>query len=413
MLKDAAREDFLKSQWRRYPGVPERVYTSPEWRFGRLQSVNDHQLMLKNQENLNLSAAALAGETRLDAQLGPSIPFSALKIGDVVVLKCPNALVEAIYLLSPNLDEGVISTSGADREWQTFLEVVREFFIQRGFTHWKTPYLAPSSGVDAHIDFFKAEGVRTQRRFFLPTSPELELKKAIVKGEDQVFEIKSSFRDDDLSSHHLPEFTMLEWYRSYADKWSLLKDIEELLPFVARRLTLPKQEFPSLRRRSLAELFTEYVGIELSPRTAKQELSRALTEKGMDQSPTDDWDDLFFRLYIDLIEPKLGRSGPEVIYNFPATQGSLARTNGEGWADRFELYWDGVELANAYQEQTDPFMMEVRARGEVQKRIKLGREPHAVDEEFLRLMKRGFPPCAGIALGLDRLFMVLKGRDHV
>jgi elongation factor P--(R)-beta-lysine ligase len=416
MSKVHTREDFLKTHWRRYPSVPARCYNSDEWRFGRLEHIDSGQLHFKKQTSLPVSP--LIDQEIFDAQMGPAIPVAALKSGDVVVAKYIHGQVEAIYLLSPNIDESaqpssaVAGAASTGKEWQIFLEAVRSFFTQRQFTHWKTPYFVPSSGVDAHIDFYRASGVRTKNSFYLPTSPELELKKAIVKGEERVFEIKSCFRDDDRTAHHRPEFTMLEWYRSFEDKWVLLEDIQELLPYVARGLGLD-QAFPKIQRRSIAALFQQYVGLDLSPRTAKQELSSSLTKHGLDQSPTDDWDDLFFRLYIDLIEPQLGMDGPEVIYNFPATQGSLARTNSEGWADRFELYWHGVELANAYQEQNDPFLIEVRVRGEVQKRQRLGREPHAVDEEFIKMMKLGFPPCAGIAMGLDRLFMVLKGHKHV
>lgn len=420
MSKVPVRESFLTQQWRRYPALPPAYSVDNGWLRGRFDSSDEKTLRLTNPATrMALSKILITS----DKGLGPSIPMDALKKGDVILCRVAAGEggedeVDGVFLLSPCMEEPRFSKSVIEQqEWQNFLEAVHEFFILQGFRHWKTATLVPSPGVDAHIDFFKAQGVRTQSTYSLPCSPELELKKAIMTGEDQIFEIKSVFRDDDKSAHHNPEFTMLEWYRSYTDKWVLLRDIEELMAFIALKLNWQSATQDTTaqktQRRSLSELFKTYVGIELTPRTAKQELSQILSEKSLDQSPSDDWDDLFFRLYIEFIEPHLGKNGLEAIYNFPATQGSLSRMTNEGWADRFEVYWHGVELANAYQEQNDPFLMEVRARGEAQKRQNLGREAQKLDEEFFQIMKGGFPPCAGIALGLDRLFMVMRGQKHI
>src|SRR5690606_23425527 len=145
-------------------------------------------------------------------------------------------------------------------------------------------------------------------------------------------------------------FTMLEWYRAYADKWQLLEDAVGLI----NSLNEGKGRRPvDIERISVAELFKNHVGMTLTPETTAEELKTVLSDHGLHWSPDDDWDDLFFRLYIEYIEARLGATGPQAVYDFPATQGSLARMTPEGWADRFEIYWHGTELANAYQEQNN------------------------------------------------------------
>lgn len=299
------------------------------------------------------------------------------------------------------------------KNWQIFLRTVRHFFEEQGFLHWQTPTLLPSPGIDAHIDFFSAQGVRTGRSFYLPTSPEFSLKKAIADGENKIFEIKPCFRDDDPSQTHLAEFTMIEWYKTYDDKWTLFEDFLSLVRYVQQEMNLGEGLNFDSQKTSIAQLFKEYVDFSLTPQTTKAELQEVLEEKKMDWTDADDWDDLFFRLFIEKVEPHLGLLGPQAVEYFPASQGSLSLITSEGWADRFEIYWNGIELANAYQEQNDPQLIENRYQSELAKRLSLGRSPYPMDEEFLEKIRQGFPPCAGIALGLDRLWMVLNRKEKI
>jgi lysyl-tRNA synthetase class 2 len=295
----------------------------------------------------------------------------------------------------------------ARHAWQNFLEEVRSFFVRRGFRNWSTPFLVTSSGVDAHIDFMTVQGVRTGRAFALPTSPEFELKKALSAGEEKIFEIKSCFRDDEASPIHRPEFTMLEWYRAYEDKWSLVDDFDALVAHLAP--AFPGVTALPTERVSMAELFQKHVGFSLTPATSREDLQRVLRSRGLHLAPVDDWDDLFFRLYIEYIEPRLGHDRPTAVYDFPASQSSLARRTEQGWADRFEIYWRGVELANAYQEQNNPYLVIDTVKREIGKRQGLNRIPPQIDKSFINAMQAGFPPATGAAMGLDRLFMVLRG----
>lgn len=408
------REDFLSKKWTPYPQPNHQMYEDTQWLWGKIEKSETHQIRLSGQS----PSLTVPPQTVPHPILGENASPAILKAGDAVAY---NQQTNACYLLSPSLVESPVqngtllqNTAAQNQvDWQLFVETVRQYFTKKGFTHWQTPTLLESSGIDAHIDFFSATGTRTQRRYYLPTSPEFALKKAMADGQTKIFEIKSAFRDDDKSKTHEPEFTMIEWYRAYANKWQLLKDFEDLIKEITEKLNLPTRPPATIKKTSIAEVFEKQIQHKLTPTTTKQELKKILQQKQMDTSPSDDWDDLFFRLYIEFIEPNLGKDDPEAIYNFPQSQGSLSRQTEEGWSDRFEIYWQGIELANAYQEQNNPKAIEERYKSEIQKRITLGREPHPLDEEFLQKMHQGFPPSAGIAMGLDRLWMVLTRSKQI
>lgn len=393
------RDEFLSTVWKPYPSLPLQ---GKGWRYGKVLAVHEHHLVVLT-ESLEDWPKPLEGEESrvLDPDLGSSIPASFILVGDCIGQ--PELPSGPLFLLSPNLESGWIAP--LNENWQNFLQHVHRFFSSRGFTHWVTPYLVSSSGVDAHIDFLTVKGVRTGREFSLPTSPEFALKKVLASGQRKIFEIKSCFRDDDGSPTHKTEFTMIEWYRAYEKKWALVEDFELLLRDLAPFFDV---EPPAVLRVSMTELFKTHVGIDLHPGTPAEELSGALQSRGLHQSPSDDWDDLFFRLFVDCIEPHLGHNAPTVVYDFPLSQASLSRRTDSGWADRFEIYWNGVELANAYQEQNNPHLVLEVSEREIAKRIQLGRTPPKLDKDFHAAMRSGFPPSTGVALGLDRLFMVLQ-----
>ncbi|MBY0316149.1 MAG: EF-P lysine aminoacylase GenX [Bdellovibrionales bacterium] len=397
------RQEYLEQHWTKYPlPSPEQLHSSL-WLRGRISALNAETLELESGQKKSLS---FVSEDFVGSQeLGQPCPISVLKVGDIVLLQLnpKNQQIDHAFLLSPCLSHPPPS---ADISWQEFLISVESFFVDRGFQGWSTPYLVRSPGVDAHIDFMQVSGVRTGREFCLPTSPEIELKKMIAAGVSQIFEIKSCFRDDDKTSIHKPEFKMLEWYRAYANKTELMDDIEALISFLFQKMNLRRQV--KMDRISIAELFKMHAEMALTPQTSREDLLEAIRRHRLDWNDSDDWDDLFFRIYIEKIEPHLGLDNPVVIYNFPPSQSSVARLTPEGWSDRFEVYWKGIELANAYQEQNNPQVIREKIQSEVSKRTSLGRVPNPVDPEFLSLMDRGFPPCTGCALGLDRLFMVMR-----
>jgi elongation factor P--(R)-beta-lysine ligase len=401
------RDEFLQQQWTPYPHPPASYWRSQDWVFGKIAQKNGASIRLVGLEPAFETSSQLQGDT----SLGKAIPSKLLRENDAVAYQRTTG---AVFLLSPNLapSADVPSVQGSRRDamiqWQLFLETVRRYFHSQGFRHWQTPTLLVSPGIDAHIDFFAASGIRSQRSYFLPTSPEFALKKALADGETKIFEIKACFRDDDSSPTHSAEFLMLEWYRAYADKWELLEDFLGLVRFVAHEMNLDLPPSFSVKKTSMAELFRQKINLQLHPETSRQELLEVLQKHNLHWGEGDDWDDLFFRLYIEFIEPTLGAEGPQAVYNFPFSQGSLSRKTQDGWADRFEIYWEGLELANAYQEQNDPAQMQSRYDSEIEKRKNAHKTPHPQDSEFLSKMREGFPPCAGIALGLERLWMVLN-----
>jgi elongation factor P--(R)-beta-lysine ligase len=403
MRRKMSRDEFLTTEWAPYPQPLPSHWGAKDWCFGKIAQ--------KHGDTLHFVGRTQSFEIRsqlTEPTLGAAVGSDVLRVGDIVAC---NQSTGAAYLLSPNLaSDGANTTASRDATvaWQTFLETVRRYFIQQGFRYWQTPSLLPSPGIDAHIDFFSAQGVRTQRSYFLPTSPEFALKKALAEGQEKIFEIKSCFRDDDNSPTHKPEFFMLEWYRAYADKWELFEDFLNLVRFVVQEMKLQQPAGFVASRISMDDLFLQKIDFPLGSDTSEGELRKLLEKKKLHTSPNDDWDDLFFRLYIEFIEPSLGFGGPQAVYNFPFSQGSLSRKTEDGWADRFEIYWQGMELANAYQEQTDPAQMKTRYQSEREKRERAQKSPHPQDPEFFAKMQEGFPPCAGIALGLDRLWMVLN-----
>lgn len=290
-------------------------------------------------------------------------------------------------------------------QWIRFLKDVRAFFESRDFVEIQTPTLVNCPGMEVHLEPFQTQwrvGSQTQRKF-LPTSPELHLKKALVRGMTDIFEMRPSFRNEEISPHHQPEFWMLEWYRAFADIHTIAHDLRELLQHLVGKLEL---EF---RETTVQELFRQHVGFELQPSSTHKDLLRLCQQLRVETLENDDWNDLFCRIFVEKIEPHLNTDQPLWVWDFPPAQSALAKIGENGWAQRFELYWKGLEIANAYDELLDPAEQEARFQQDLVIRKQLGRTEVPVDQDFLEHLKRGMPPTGGIALGLERLFMALHG----
>jgi lysyl-tRNA synthetase class 2 len=259
------------------------------------------------------------------------------------------------------------------------------------------------------LNFFSTELTKGQKRkkVYLPTSPELHLKKALALGYGPLFEIKNCFRNDEISEHHEPEFTMLEWYRPFSDLSAIAEDAEKLLQFVSGQPRL------KLKKTSMPELFREHLQFELQANTGVQELAQLAQKVGVKLSASEPIDDVFNRLFIERIEPKLPADQPLLVQDFPPYLAAYSRLTEKGWADRFEIYWQGMELANAFHELNDPVLQEQRMREDLQKKSSLGKPTPDLDEEFLQALRFGLPPSGGIALGVERLFMALTQRKTI
>lgn len=301
---------------------------------------------------------------------------------------------------------------------------IRAFFTERGFLEVETPILQAAPGMEVHLrafatDLTDALGRVPPRRLYLHTSPEFAMKKLLAGGLPRIFQMARVFRDGDISPTHSPEFTMLEWYRAGATYTDLMDDVAAL--FTACGETRP------VERLSVAEAFARFAGgldilgtvaDPFATDPAPEALKAAAAALGVYVGEGDGWEDAFFHIFLDRIEPYLGLDGPVILHDWPACMAALSRRKPSDprVCERFEVYVNGLELANAFGELTDAAEQRRRFEASMQAKHRLY-GPAAVwpvEEDFLAALDHGLPdPCAGIALGVDRLVMVLTGANKI
>ncbi|WP_339908380.1 EF-P lysine aminoacylase EpmA [Symmachiella dynata] len=292
---------------------------------------------------------------------------------------------------------------------------LRETFNNHGYWEVETPLLSHESVVDAHLDPFVVE-----QQYFLQTSPELGMKRLLTAGADAIFQITRVFRRGEQGRLHNPEFTMAEWYRSGDTYHDQMDFVEQLIRTVAvdsaenSGLHLTDTPFP---RRTFDEVFRDILGSGVKGKSC-EELRQIATQRQLtipETLGTDDRDGWLNLLLAELVEPHLGRQGPEFVYDYPATQAALARLDPADplVAQRFELYINGLEICNGYDELTDADELRQRIVCESAKRIREGLPPLPEPQRLLAAMEHGLPNCSGVALGFDRLMMVLTGSDNI
>jgi elongation factor P--(R)-beta-lysine ligase len=302
---------------------------------------------------------------------------------------------------------------------------IRGFFAERGFVEVDTPALQVSPGLEPHLMAFATkldepgEGPRPR---YLHTSPEFAMKKLLVAGVPLLFQLAHCFRNGERSRTHHPEFTMLEWYRANAGYRDVMADCEALLrraaggaPFTWQdRSADPAAPWHYL---SVAAAFEQFCHIDLlatapDPEAPSLELLvDAARPLGVTPHPGDSWEDMFFRLFLERIEPHLGIGAPTIVYDYPLSMAALARPKpGDArLAERFELYVCGLELANAFGELTDAAAQRRRFLADQEKKRARYGATYPIDEDFLAALAQGMPDSAGIALGVDRLVMLASG----
>ncbi len=296
----------------------------------------------------------------------------------------------------------------------------REFFVSRGYTEVETPYAVPVPGEEVHLRAFATRREfpdgRTQN-LWLHTSPEFAMKRLLVGGAGPIFQFARVWRNGEAGPLHAPEFTMLEWYRPGADMNGLIDETTELLRRVLPAKVSVRGITTSLaetERLTVAEAFDRYVGADVL--ATEGDIAALAVAAGTRPRENETWEDLFFRLLLERIEPNLGRAHPTFLTHWPAAQAALARRDptDNRVAERFELFVGGVELANAFVELTDPVEQRQRFEADRARRHALnGCDDWDIDDDFLAALTAGLPRCAGIAMGFDRLAMLASGADRI
>ncbi len=296
---------------------------------------------------------------------------------------------------------------------------VRAFFEARGYLEVETDYAVRTPGEEVHLRPFRTERLSphgARETLWLHTSPEFAMKKLLASGCGPIFQLARVWRNEEGSDRHAAEFTMLEWYRPGASMSALMDETEALLratlpPVVTcRGITCDLREF---ERITVAEAFARWVGADVLA-TAHDPVALA-AQAGTRLRDGESWEDLFFRLLLERVEPELGQSRPSFLTHWPAAQAALARRDPADArvAERFELYVCGLELTNAFVELTDSVEQRARFIDDRQRRHALyGGPDWAMDDDLLALLP-DMPACAGIALGFDRLAMLAAGVDDI
>jgi lysyl-tRNA synthetase class 2 len=289
------------------------------------------------------------------------------------------------------------------------LRSVRAFFDAREVLEVETPLLAPFGTVDLWIDSFKAASQFSRDPLWLQTSPEFFMKRLLAAGSGPVWQVCKAFRDEGEGARHVREFTILEWYRPGFSLEALCREVEDLC-----RVLIPA--LPAASFRTFASLFQELCGVDpfhapvLDLREAVLRAAPVVPELPLDDR--DGWLDL---LFVTAIEPTLGMEAPVFVTNYPVSRAALAKAvpGDPPTAARAELYWQGVELCNAYDELADAGELLRRFEEDVQGRSALGKESPGIDRGLVEAHRAGIPPTSGVALGFDRLLMLALGAGHI
>ncbi|MGD8408010.1 MAG: EF-P lysine aminoacylase EpmA [Thiohalophilus sp.] len=291
------------------------------------------------------------------------------------------------------------------------LNQLRAFFAQQGVLEVETPILNRTTVTDVHIDSIPASPDAAGG--YLQTSPEYAMKRLLAAGSGAIYQVCKVFRAGEAGRHHNPEFSMLEWYRPGFDHHALIDEVDALV----RELLADELPLEATRKFSYRELFRQY--LQLDPWQASiadlQQVARAyqIEVVSHDEMDRDGWLDL---LLTHLIEPQMPANRPVFVYDYPASQAALARLHEQDAvtvASRFELYINGLELANGYHELCDAREQRRRFEQDRQQRQQLGMIVPEPDEKLLAALEAGLPDCAGVALGLDRLLMLATGSDDI
>jgi lysyl-tRNA synthetase class 2 len=282
----------------------------------------------------------------------------------------------------------------------------REFFAQRGVLEVETPILSAAAVSDPQVESLATGIAGMEGRFYLSTSPEYPMKRLLAAGSGDIYQVCKVFRDAERGRWHNPEFTMIEWYRRGFDDAALMTEVEDLVA----RLLAPQRILARAERLTYAAALQRHAGVDAHS-AGDDELTAAAARHGVACRADLDRDAKLDLLMALVAGPELGRGNPCFICDYPATQASLARLKpgSPPVAARFELYLDGVELANGFHELTDPAEQRQRFARDLAVRRARDQIRPPLDEHLLAALEAGVPDCAGVALGFDRLVAIALG----
>jgi lysyl-tRNA synthetase class 2 len=313
-------------------------------------------------------------------------------------------------------------------------QTIRRFFDGRAYLEIDAPILIEANAVETHIDPLKthvqdpySDRIHVK---YLATSPEIHMKRLLAHGLERIYFLGHVFRDREGSPIHRHEFMMLEWYEAGATLNDLIAQCEDLFSLLCEALTDHKQitrsddsilDFGSgFETLSMASAWDKYAGIDLESALSQiaqgdqNALVRAVLKSGESLREQADFEDAFAHIMLKKIEPQIGRNRPCALYNWPAQTAALADLCDENplFAQRFELYFGGMELANAFRELTDSTEQRARFAEANNDRLQLGREALPIDESFIHDLSQ-MPPASGIAIGIDRLIALISGAQDL
>lgn len=303
---------------------------------------------------------------------------------------------------------------------------IRAYFERAGFLEVETGIVCRSPGNETHLHAFEAGWIGAdgeKHAAYLHTSPEFAMKTLLAAGERKIYQFAPVFRAREQSRLHAPEFTMLEFYRAAADYSVLMEDCVEILRLAAQAGGRSRFSFRGVpcdaqappERLSLVAAFERHAGFALEPLLEDRDAFAAAARGiGMRVAPDDSWSDIFSRVLAERIEPHLGRDRATLLDRYPLSEAALARPcpDDPRFAERFELYVCGVELANAFGELTDPAEQRRRFAADMAEKARIYGEIYPIDADFLRALAF-MPQASGLALGFDRLAMLAAGVEDV
>ncbi|EGQ8406569.1 elongation factor P--(R)-beta-lysine ligase [Vibrio parahaemolyticus] len=298
------------------------------------------------------------------------------------------------------------------RQRATLIAAIRQFFAERQVMEVDTPAMSHATVTDIHLHTFQTEfvgpGYADGSKLFFMTSPEFHMKRLLAAGSGCIYQINKAFRNEENGRYHNPEFTMLEWYRVGFDHHKLMDEMDDLLQLVLK--------CGAAQRMTYQQAFIDVLGV-CPLEGSMTELKAVASKLGLSDiaEPEEDRDTLLQLLFSVGVENKIGQDVPAFVYDFPASQAALAKINPQDHrvADRFEVYFKGIELANGFHELDNPKEQLARFEQDNAKRIEMGLKPQPIDYHLISALEAGLPDCAGVALGIDRLIMLALGCDHI